>query len=185
MVGCYPYKLIYYLGNVKWKELVFVFLGKISEKSYIYIYICACIIYYIRLAPPSNKHLTARKFPNSSHHQYFPPVSEQFTKRPRRLLEEIYIYIYIYYNNYKTLISHHGNTTINKYLLHPPNQGKICFGNFVRAAFKASIFPIFAGITPTNFPISQHTNVLLFGHLFPIASESTTPITCRQHTDMF
>ena len=132
-----------------------------------------CVLYII-LAPPSNKHLTAHKFPNSSHHQYFPPVSEQFTKRPRRLLEEIRcIYIYIY----KTLISYHGNmqivilkknwsnatiwlkliylennTTINKYLFHPPNQGKICFGNFVRAAFKASIFPTFTGITPTNFP---------------------------------
>ena len=38
------------------------------------------------------------------------------------------------------------------FLLHPPIPGKIYFANFLRAAFKASTFPIFTGITPTNFP---------------------------------
>ena len=38
------------------------------------------------------------------------------------------------------------------FLFCPPIPGKICFGNFIRAAFKASMFSMFAGTTPTNFP---------------------------------
>ena len=46
MVGCYPYKSIYYLGNVKWKEFVFIFFRQnIGEKVYVYIYIYIMYIY--------------------------------------------------------------------------------------------------------------------------------------------
>ena len=45
MAGYYPYKFIHYLGNAKWKELVFMFLGTYPRKAYsishkyVYIYI--------------------------------------------------------------------------------------------------------------------------------------------------
>ena len=37
------------------------------------------------------------------------------------------------------------------FLFHPPNPVKIYFGDLLQAALKASIFPFFTGITPTNF----------------------------------
>ena len=37
------------------------------------------------------------------------------------------------------------------FLFHPPIRGKICFRNFLQAAFKTSIFSIFTGIAPMNF----------------------------------
>ena len=76
------------------------------------------------------------------------------------------------------------NTTINKYVsISSPQPSKNLFWGLAPSCFESQYFSVLHWDNAYEFH-KQHTKVLLFGHPFPIASESTSRIACRQDTDM-